>query len=449
MLIRLLLLLALIPCQVIAGANLPNESLIRDAEIEDVLESYTTPLFKAAGLNPESMHLFIINSKEVNAFAMGGGQIAIHTGLILRANSALQVIGVLAHETAHVAGNHILRGIDAYKDALFQQLLSTIGGLAIGLAGSPEAATAILLGSQDMIEKGLLKFSRSQEGAADQGAARFLDSLGYSSRGLLEFMEILKKDDFMVEHNVDPYTMTHPLKAERIDFFKSHLEKSPHAQANLSDEFETNFKRIQIKISAFIEKPEKTLRQFPPSDTTLFGRYARAIAYFQNSQVQEALGEVNSLLKDNPRDAFFWDLKGQILFDSGKIKEAVNAYNEAVHLRPDIPLLRVSLAHALLESGDKSLLERALSELLRAKTEEGDHPFTYRLLAVYYGKTGQTGLAALSLAEMALQFGDFKMAEQQAKRSKHLLKGDPINYARAKDIEQEIKRQKESNPYSI
>ncbi len=449
MLIRLLFLSLFISTKLLASAPLSKEALIRDAELEDVLKSYTDPLFKAAGLNPKSMHLYIINSKEVNAFAMGGGQIAIHTGLILRATSALQIIGVLAHETAHIAGNHIIRGMDAYKNALLQQLLGTIGGLAIGLAGNPDAALGVLLGSQEMAHKGLLTFSRSQEGAADQGAARFLDSLGYSSQGLLEFMEILRKDDFMAEQNIDPYALTHPLKTERIDFFRAHLAHSPHANAQLPEKLENNFKRIQVKIAAFILSPDKTLIKFPPSDTSLLARYGRAIAYFQNSQVQEALNEVDSLLKEYPQDAFFWDLKGQILFDSGQAKQAILAYEKAISLRPDIPLLRVNLAHALTESGDKSDLEKAFAELLRAKTEETDNPFTYRLLAVYYGKKEMTGHAALSLAEMAIQVGDLTAAEQQAKRSMHFLQNDPQNHSRAKDILEEVKRLKESNPYSI
>jgi len=105
--------------------------------------------------------------------------------------------------------------------------------------------------------------------------------------------------------------------------------------------------------------------------------------------------------------------------------------------------LRVSYAHALIETGDKNKLEKAFSELLRANTEEPDNPFTHRLLAVYYGKKGETGLAALYLAEMSLGVGDLKTAEQQAKRALHFLKSDSANLSRAKDIMDEVKREKE------
>lgn len=420
----------------------PEGALIRDAEIEDVLKSLCIPLFKAAKLNPSSLHLYIIHSKAVNAFAMGGGRIGIHTGLLLKANTALQVMGVLAHETAHLVGNHVIRGIDAYERALLQSLIGTLGGIAAGLAGNPEAGIGILLGSQEMAKQGFLKFSRTQEGAADQGATRFLDNLGYSSRGLLEFMEILKKEDLLSEQYVDPYALTHPLISERTEYFRTHLNSSPHAQSSLPDKLEENFKRIQIKIAAFTQSPAKTLSRFNPTDTSMLARYGRAIAYSQNAQTVEALREIDSLLKDFPEDAFFWDLKGQLLFESGDIEKAAVAYEHAVKIRPDIPLLRVNWAHALIESGNNNQLEKALSELLRAKTAEPDNPFTHRLLAVYYGKKGNTGLAALSLAELALEVGDLETAEQQAKRSLHFLKEDITNKTHAKDILEEIKHLK-------
>lgn len=438
--LKILLLSFLLSTNLSANPALSEDSLIRDAEVEDVIKSYIKPIFEVAKLNPNSLRLYVINSKVVNAFAMGGGRIAINTALILKAKSALQVIGVLAHETAHIADNHVIRGIDAIEKALLQSLIGTISGIAVSVAGRPDAGAGILMGSQDMAMRGYLRFSRTQEGAADQGAAHYLDSLHWSSRGLLEFMELLRKDEFISEQQLDPYVLTHPLVSERLDFFRSHLSKSPHAQAALPDPFEENFKRIQVKIAAFTQSPVKTFARFKPTDTSLLARYGRSIAYFQNAQVDEALKEVNSLLQEFPQDAFFWDLKGQILFDSGKTKEAIGAYEKAVALRPDIPLLHINLAHSLIEGGDPAQLEKAYSELLRARTEEPENPFTYRLLAIYYGKKEKTGLAALCLAEMAFEIEDLDKAEQQAKRALHFLKDDPTNKLRANDILEEVKR---------
>lgn len=438
----LLFVFLLLPVKVLASQTVAEGALIRDAEIEEVLKSYLTPIFEVAGLNPNTIHLHVIHSKEVNAFAMGGGRVAVTTAFLLKASSALQIMGVFAHETAHLAGNHVIRGAEAYERALLQGLLGTLGGVAAGLAGSPEAAIGLILGSQEFAKSSFLKFNRAQESAADQGAARYLDKLGYSSQGLLEFMQILRKDDLLGEQYVDPYALTHPLHTERIDFFRNHLGRSPHSQSLLPKEFDDGFDRMQVKLTAFTMSPEVTFSRFPATDRSLLARYGRAIAHFQNSQVDESLKELDSLIQEFPNDPHFWDLKGQILFESGKMQEAAQAYEKAVKLGPKIPLFRVSWAQVLLESGDPHKLETAHLELLRAKTEEQDNPFTYRLLAIYYGKKEKIDMAALSLAEMALVVGDLKVAEQQAKRSLHFLKNDPAHQARANDILEEVKRLK-------
>lgn len=443
MLFRLLFLLfLLLPLK--TEASVPEGAVIQDAEIEATLKSYVQPIFKVAGLNPKSLTIYIIHTQEVNAFAMAGGSLAVTTGLLLKAKSALQLIGVLAHETAHIAGNHVVRGAEAYEKALMQMILGTVGGVAAGIAGSPEAAMALILGSQEVAKSHFLKFSRTQESSADQGAARFLDKLGYSSEGLLEFMQILHKDDLLAEQFIDPYAITHPLHTERIDFFRAHLNRSPHREGKLPKEFDDNFARMQMKLSAFTADPNEILALFKQKADSLLSCYGRAIAYFRNIQTEESLKEINDLLQKFPQDPYFWELKGQILFESGKIQDSAKAYEQAVKLRPDIPYFRLSLAQSLIEGGDESHLERAHRELLRAKTEEPDSPSTYRLLAVYYGKRGKIDLAALSLAEMSLCAGDLKTAEEQAKRSLHLLKNDPVNEARAKDILEEVKRLKES-----
>lgn len=441
----LLLIFVFFPQNISASQTVSEGALIRDGEIEEILKSYLTPIFKAAGLNPTSARLYIIHSKDVNAFAMGGGRIAVTTGLLLKADSALQVMGVLAHETAHLAGNHTIRGAEAYERALLQGLLGTLGGVAAGLAGSPEAAVGLILGSQEFAKNNFLKFSRTQESAADQGATRFLDHLGYSSQGMLEFMQTLRKDELFSEQYIDPYASTHPLHSERIDFFRSHLSRSPHAQKSLPKIFEDDFKRLQVKLTAFTTTPDVTLSRFVSTDQSLLARYGRAIAHFQNSHIEDSLREIDSLTQEFPSDPYFWDLKGQVLFETGKLNESAKAYEKAVKLSSHIPLFRVSWAHAMIESNDPHKLETAFSELLRAKTEEPENPLTYRLLAVCYGKKGQVDLAALSLAEMALVVGDLKTAEQQAKRSLHFLKNDPANQARAKDILEEVKRLQESS----
>lgn len=441
----------LIFCFAVSPGNcttIPKEgTLIRDAEIEDVIKTYLTDLFNAAKLNPKKIQLYIIHTSAVNAFAMTGNKIGINTAFLLKVRSGSELIGVLAHETAHIQDSHIIRGVDALEKSLLHTLIGTIGGLGAIFAGHPDAGLAIMLGSNEIAKSSFLKFSRTQEGSADQGAVRLLDSLGYSSKGLLTFLQELHQDNFYLEQYIDPYAITHPLTSERISFIESHIQKSPHTNTQLPSGYEERFTRIKAKLAAFLNSPGKTFATYKPTNTSPNARYSRAIAYLQSSQMNEALSEIDKLIAEYPEDPFYWELKGQILFESGKLQQASKAYEAAVKIRPDIPLLRLCYAHSLLEmeGTEKSILNKALEELLRAKTEEPNNPLIYRLLAVCYGKQEKVGLAALSLAEMAFELEDLDMAEEQGKRSVQLLKDDHKNLVRAKEILEETKRLKKRN----
>lgn len=190
-----------------------------------------------------------------------------------------------------------------------------------------------------------------------------------------------------------------------------------------------------------MENPKDVLRNHKGS--TLIDRYARTIAYHRSSQFDEALKEIDDLLKDHPKDYAFWDLKGQILFESGKANEAAKAYATAVSLQPTNALLRQLYAQALIESTSPNALEKAEQELLRATSDEPLSSFAWHLLAVVYGKTDRTGLAALALAEQNLLEGKFDVSESQAKRALHFLGEDAQKSQRAKDILADIKRVKD------
>lgn len=424
----------------LAADTLKRGYSLRDAEIETVLKSYIAPLFKVAGLNPKRLNLVLMSNPDVNAMATLDHTMVINTGLIIAADSAQEVIGVIAHETSHIADGHLLRGYEAMGDASTQMILGTaLGGILAASTGSPDLFAATALGGMQMAQEGLMSHSRSQEGSADQGGVAFLESLHWPSAGLLAFMEKLHKLYPMSAKDAPTYIRSHPLTTERIDALQHKIATLKGGK--LPTDFEDNFQRIKIKIQAFMQSPQDTLRNHKGS--TLIDRYARTIAYHQSSQFPEALSEIEGLLKDHPKDYAFWDLKGQILFESGKANEAAKAYATAVSLQPKNALLRQLYAQALVESSGPGALEKAEQELLRATSDEPLSSFAWHLLAVVYGKTDRTGLAALALAEQNLLEGKFDVSEKQAKRALHFLGEDAQKSQRAKDILADIKRVKD------
>ena len=140
-------------------------------------------------------------------------------------DSASEVIGVFAHETAHIADGHMIRTVDAIENAQMQTLLGTLLGGVVGLAaGQPDLAVGMILGNMEMAKGIFLKHSRVQEGAADQGALRYLDKLGWSANGLLSFMRKLQAYDPR-RLSDDIYLYTHPLTQERVAAFLHHVQQ--------------------------------------------------------------------------------------------------------------------------------------------------------------------------------------------------------------------------------
>jgi predicted Zn-dependent protease len=206
--------------------------LIRDAEIEDTLWMFMRPVLQQAGLNPNAVQLFVVNDPSVNAFVAGGANIFVHTGLITSTRNAGMLIGVLAHETGHIAGGHLIRAKEMAGAANIGLLIATVLGAAaaVGGGGGNSAAGAIMAG-QATVQNSFLSYSRGQESSADQAALRFLDGAGWSSKGMLEMFEVLRQKEHRMFGQRDPYASTHPLAQERITTLRSHVLQSALAES--------------------------------------------------------------------------------------------------------------------------------------------------------------------------------------------------------------------------
>lgn len=418
------------------------ESFIRDTEIEADIRTMVTPIWKAAGLEPSALHVYLIDDKQLNSFVALGQNEFINTGLILRAETPNQLLGVLAHETGHIAGGHLTRAQQAMRNASIEGIIAMVLGAAAAVVGRSGAA---LLGAEGVAQRAFMQYSIGQEAAADQAALTFLDRAGMSSRGLLQFFQILEGEELLSGASQDPYLRTHPLTSQRVEYVRNHVNRSrysdvPDIPANVEV-----LKRIKVKLRAFLSPPGTTLAAYPEKDQSVLARYARAIAYYRMPKLDKALPIIDGLIRDFPKDPYFRELKGQMLFENGRIADAVQPYEEAVRLAPGAPLLRISLAQVYIESNDPKLNKRAIAYLNDALRTEDKETTGWHLLATAYGRDNQMGLAALSLAEEGLSAGKKKDAMQQASRAKGLLVKNSAAYARAEEIQREAEKIDSSN----
>ncbi len=426
------------------GLSAPStaQGLIRDAEIEHTIRAYATPLLRAAALVPEDVNFHLLRSPELNAFVARGQRIFLSTGLLMRSEHPGQVMGVIAHEIGHITGGHLARLEGAISDAEDQALIGSIIGIAIGvLVGNSGAAAVGSTKAQEIALQKLLNFSRIQERSADQVAVNLLDQVQVSARGLSEFFEILEGQELLDRSRQDSYVVTHPLTRDRIAFIADHVAKSRHSSWAIPLALKAEHDRMRAKLAGFLNPTSKTLRNYKPDDPSVAARYACSIAYYREANLEKALPLIDSLIAQMPEDPWFQELKGQMLFENARGAEALPFYQKAVDLRPNEPLLRVGLAHVLIELDGPGMLNKAEAHLKQALRRDRYMPIAWRLAAITYGRNGELGLSALSLAEYSQLMGHPLDAMRQAQKAMRLLTESEPAWLRAQDLFDTAERQ--------
>ena len=417
-----------------AQAPPPRIVTIRDAETEHLLRRMSHPLFRTAGVDPGLVRITLIQNRAINAFVATGNRMFLHTGLLQQANSAAEVVGVLAHETGHIAGGHLIRLPEEMRAAMLRGLgAMLLGGAAAVASGQPGVAAAGMMGGQAMAMGEFLAFTRSQEQAADQAAMDYLERLGWSARGLERLLEKMLDQELLAAARQDPYFRTHPLSRDRLDFVREQLARSPTADAPLPPGMEEAFAMVRAKIDGFVDAPGTTWRRYPESDVSAPARYARAIAQFRSGRIDAALEILDTLLRENPSSPWLHELRGQILFGGQRAPEALVSYAAAARLAPSEGLIRLNHARVLIELGEPAQLRQAVAELDAALRQERESAFAWRQMAIARGRLGDLPQADIALAEEALIQGDTRTARMLAQRAVQAMPPGPARL-RAQDI---------------
>ncbi len=409
-------------------------SILRDAEIEYTIRRMAEPIFEVAELDKKSVDTYLINDNTLNAFVAGGQNIFIHSGLLIQAKDANQVIGVIAHETGHITGGHLSRFSDGIKSATMMTLLGVILGAAAMAAGSGDAGMALILGGQQIGTRTFLKYSRTQESAADQAALTFLERSGQSGVGLIGFLDYLGDQELMTARYRDPYAGTHPVSGRRISKLRERVDSSPFLNTKTDPSIENDFKRLQAKLYGYLKPPYATLNRYPVKNQSLYAKYARAFAYHKQHEMDNAIKELDELLTIHPSDPFFWETKGQILFENGLVIDSIAPYRNAVKNLPEETLIRVSLAQSLIAAEDNSYLDEAITHLEFALSRDSANSFAWHQAAIAYHRKDNQPMTYYTTAERFLLVGNLRGAMINARHAVDTLPQNIPQWVRAQDI---------------
>ena len=408
--------------------------LIRDTEVEEILHKDADPIFRAAGIDPKAVTIYIVGDEDLNAFVSGGQNLFLYTGMVDKTKNPDQLRGVIAHETGHMAGGHLIRSDQGEKQALATYLLTMGLGVLAAVAGAPDAAGGLLYSSSYFAALTGAGFTRTQESSADQAAITYLEKAGYSAKGIVDFFDNFRYEEVFENARRYKFFQDHPITSERIAALQVRAAQQPHYGVVDTPEAQAEHEVMIAKLKAFENAPQQTWIDYPDSDTSYPARYARAIAYYRDLQTDRALKLTDALIADQPNNPYLWELKGQILFESGRPLEAEPAHRRSVELKPDAPLLRLNLAQALVAQENPQKLEEAIAELHHAVNVEPDNAFAWMLMAQAYDRVGQPGMARLASAEQEFSLGQLSDAKVFAMRARKQLAKNSPEWRRATDI---------------
>lgn len=392
-------------------------SIIRDTEIESVLQKWSEPVLKAAGLSNDQVRLVLVQSPEINAFVAGGANIFLYTGLIQEAEYPEEVIGVIAHEIGHITGGHLIHTRQAMERASFQSILATVLGVGAAIvSGDGGAAGAISGGGTGLATTGFLSHSRVQESAADQAALKYIEGTGLNPKGLSSFLEKLEGQELLPASQQSEYMRTHPLTRDRIDSMRFGAQQLPNYGPLGQSEKQYDFDLMKAKLLAFIS-PHLVPSYYDDQSGESDALYAHAIMNYRQSHFDKAMGYFDRLITNNPDSPFFLEMKAQALRDQGQLADSEKYYRQALtKLGGDAPLIQISLAHILIEQ--QQYTSEVESLLTSAIQNDSHETRPYRLMATLKGRQDKQADAQYFLAEEAIRQG----RRQEAKRLVHLAK---------------------------
>ncbi len=417
----------------------PGMPVIRDAEIEQLLRDYTAPILRAAGLGQQNVHIVIISDRGFNAFVMDGKRIFINAGALLDAHTPNEIIGVLAHETGHIAGGHLSKMREQMANAQTSAVIAMLLGIGAIVAGAGNAnmgqvGAAALSAPGEVIRRSLLSYIRGQEDQADRAGVKFLNATGQSPKGMSDTFKRLSEQIMYSARDANPYLQTHPMPADRVAALEGEARKSPYWDRKDPPELQLRHDLMRAKLSGFMERADTVARRYPPTDTSLAARYARAISAYRFKDVRGAVAQIDALIEAQPHNPYFFELKGQALLESGRGNEALAPLRRAIALAPNPALIQIMLAQALIATNDKRMADEAVTLLRTALAREPEVPEGYTQLAMAYGHKGDLAQADLASAQAAFSRGDVKTARELAARAKTRFPVGSPGWVKADDI---------------
>lgn len=412
---------------------------IADPLLTSYLEHLVYLLASNSELKEPQIELVIVNSPQINAFAVPGGVIGLNAGLLLHARSEDELAAVIAHELAHLSQRHFARGLDFSQRSSWTNLAALLASVAVMATAGGEAGMAALATTQAAAIDQQLRFSRHNEREADRVGIQTLARSNMSVHAMPDFFEQLLKATRYSGDHPPGFLLTHPVTQERISDARNRVQNLPSKPRSQNLDFylmkvRTNVEYARDKVSLIKELTDNLSRK--STSNTEVTLYALANALQESNRFEDAIQKIDNLLAIRPENLIYLTTKAEILNDAGRYKEAQVFTENALEITPNNYPLSVAYAEALVRNNQAS---RAAAILKQQILNKPNVPYLWYKLSEAYGKTGDISGVHESRAEYLFRVGRTNKALEQMRYALAASKENFATQSRLRKRIQEIK----------
>jgi beta-barrel assembly-enhancing protease len=343
-----------------------------DPVLEDYIETLVYHLAATSQLNDRRLDIVLVDNISINAFAVPGGVVGIHSGLIKKAESEAQFSSVLTHELAHVSQRHFARGIDAQKKSRTASMIGLLGGLVAVAAGAGEAGMATMLGSQAAAQQSSLRYSRLHEQEADRFGIQNLAAAGFDPGGAAAMFEVMIADSRSYGSRPPEFLLTHPVTSSRVSDGKNRARQYPNRMYADNPEYHLMRMRVELSFQGEHDDAVGYFRRMRGKG----GRHAEAAQYglvlalTREGQYEEARKLLKPLRDFSPTSLTYKLAETDINIADGQFEPALALLQKELRLAPKNHPLTMGLATAYYQSGRYEQAEKLLLDHSRNKPND-------------------------------------------------------------------------------
>jgi len=437
---------------------------LSDPECTQYINHLGYQLVSVSAARSQDFQFFIVRDPMMNAFALPGGFIGVHSGLILRADNESELASVLAHEIGHISQRHIARMLGNQKDSMAIQigalLLAILAARAGGSSGGDLAQAAIMGGQAAAIQQ-QLNFSRDAEREADRVGFTTLVNAGFDGHGMENFFSRLQQGSRLYEGTAPAYLRTHPLTVERISDMQNRSRNLRFKQRPDPIDFFLVRSRLRVLQETTTQGWHDQLDYFNrqikeranPSEAAAY--YGAGVAALKLNMPDLAYEDALAARKATTAQSTMLDkLVSETRFAAAKTDEERKlALDAARDTAARFPLSMVAVGHYIDLLIRSQRYEQAIAVLRDQQAITRSQPLYYALLGRSYEALGRKSLQHQAIGEMYALLGVKPAALQQMELARRAGDGDFYTMseidARVRELQDDIKRDQDTMRQTI